>query len=150
MAGVKTLKEGQLVLLASGNTWAEELVGPAAGFLPLPDLGPIGANVIEQLAMSAVNPLTALLMLTSFEDIKEGQWIAQSAANSAVGGYVIQLAKQQGIKTVNIVRRCSAVHAQGISRNLICVKDVQRTIAIIGKEVGDIDQCGNRAQTNRL
>ena len=105
-AGVKTLKEGQLVLLASGNTWAEELVGPAAGFLPLPDLGPIGANVIEQLAMSAVNPLTALLMLTSFEDIKEGQWIAQSAANSTVGGYVIQLAKQQrGIKTVNIVRR---------------------------------------------
>ena len=29
----------------------------------------------------------------------------QSAANSAVGGYVIQLAKQRGIKTVNIVRR---------------------------------------------
>jgi len=44
-------------------------------------------------------------MLTSFKDIEEGQWIAQSAANSAVGGYVIQLAKQRGIKTVNIVRR---------------------------------------------
>lgn len=102
---VNSLKVGQLVLLASGNTWAEELVGPVSGFLPLPDLGPISADVIEQLAMSAVNPLTALLMLTSFEDINEGQWIAQSAANSAVGGYVIQLAKQRGIKTVNIVRR---------------------------------------------
>ena len=102
---VQALKVGQLVLLASGSTWAEELVAPAAGFLPLPDLGPIGADVIEQLAMSTVNPLTALLMLTSFTDVAEGQWIAQSAANSAVGGYVIQLAKQRGIKTVNIVRR---------------------------------------------
>lgn len=104
-AEVTSLKVGQLVLLASGSTWAEELIAPAAGFLPLPDLGPIGAEVIEQLAMSAVNPLTALLMLNSFGDIKKGQWIVQSAANSAVGGYVIQLAKQRGIKTVNIVRR---------------------------------------------
>ena len=44
-------------------------------------------------------------MLTSYADVAEGQWIAQSVANSAVGGYVIQLAKQRGIKTVNIVRR---------------------------------------------
>jgi len=131
-AGVKTLKEGQLVLLASGNTWAEELVGPAAGFLPLPDLGPIGADVIEQLAMSAVNPLTALLMLTSFEDIKEGQWIAQSAANSAVGGYVIQLAKQRGIKTVNIVRReglADDLIAKGADVVLIDGPDLAKQIA---------------------
>ena len=102
---VKNLSVNQLVLLASGSTWAEEIVAPAAGFLPLPNLGPISAEIIEQLSMSAVNPLTALLMLTSYGDIQEGQWIVQSAANSAVGGYVIQLAKQRGIKTVNIVRR---------------------------------------------
>ena len=102
---VKHLVVGQMVLLASGSTWREEIVAPAAGFLPLPDLGPVGPEVIEQLAMSAVNPLTALLMLNSFTDLKEGQWIVQSAANSAVGGYVIQLAKQRGIKTVNVVRR---------------------------------------------
>ena len=102
---VKNLIVGQLVLLAIGSTWAEEIVAPAEGFLPLPNLGTLSAEVIEQLAMSAVNPLTALLMLTSYSDIEEGQWIVQSAANSAVGGYVIQLAKQRGIKTVNIVRR---------------------------------------------
>ena len=102
---VKNLSVDQLVLLASGSTWAEEIVAPAAGFLPLPNLGLISAEIIEQLSMSAVNPLTALLMLTSYGDIQEGQWIVQSAANSAVGGYVIQLAKQRGIKTVNIVRR---------------------------------------------
>ena len=102
---VKNLKVGQLVLLAIGSTWVEEIVAPAEGFLPLPNLGNLSAEVIEQLAMSAVNPLTALLMLTSYGDIEEGQWIVQSAANSAVGGYVIQLAKKRGIKTVNIVRR---------------------------------------------
>ena len=102
---VKNLSVDQLVLLASGSTWAEEIVAPAEGFLPLPNLGPISAEIIEQLSMSAVNPLTALLMLTSYGDIQEGQWIVQSAANSAVGGYVIQLAKQRGIKTVNVVRR---------------------------------------------
>ena len=102
---VKHLAVGQMVLLASGRTWRDEIVAPAAGFLPLPNLGPLESDVIEQLAMSAVNPLTALLMLTSFIDLEEGQWIVQSAANSAVGGYVIQLAKQRGIKTVNVVRR---------------------------------------------
>jgi NADPH:quinone reductase-like Zn-dependent oxidoreductase len=131
-SGVKTLKVGQLVLLASGSTWAEEQVGPAEGFLPLPDLGPISADVIEQLAMSAVNPLTALLMLNSFEDIEEGQWIAQSAANSAVGGYVIQLAKQRGIKTVNIVRReglAEGLLAKGADIVLIDGPDLAKQIA---------------------
>ncbi|MDB3914876.1 zinc-dependent alcohol dehydrogenase family protein [Gammaproteobacteria bacterium] len=132
-SGVKSLKVGQLVLLASGSTWAEELVGPAEGFLPLPDLGPISADVIEQLAMSAVNPLTALLMLTSFEDIEEGQWIAQSAANSAVGGYVIQLAKQRGIKTVNIVRRdglADDLKSKGADVILIDGPDLAKQIAV--------------------
>ena len=39
-AEVKNLSVNQLVLLASGSTWAEEIVAPAAGFLPLPNLGP--------------------------------------------------------------------------------------------------------------
>lgn len=104
-AEVKHLAVGQLVLLVGGGTWRDEIVAPASSFLPLPDLGPLDSEVIEQLAMAAVNPITALLMLTSFVDLKEGQWLVQSASNSAVGGYVIQLAKQRGIKTINVVRR---------------------------------------------
>ena len=99
------LKEGQLVLILGGGTWSDEVVAPESGFLPLPDMGPLAPAVIEQLGMSVVNPVTALLMLNSFVELSEGQWIVQSAANSAVGGYVIQLAKQRGIKTVNVVRR---------------------------------------------
>jgi NADPH:quinone reductase-like Zn-dependent oxidoreductase len=96
---------GQLVLLPGAGTWREELITSAASVIPLPDLGKPAAAVIEQLSMTTINPLTALLLLTSFVDLKEGDWIMQSASNSAVGEYVIQLAKQRGIKTVNVVRR---------------------------------------------
>ncbi|MCX2981136.1 alcohol dehydrogenase [Halieaceae bacterium IMCC14734] len=112
-AEVTHLKKGQLVLLVGGGTWRDEIVAPAAGFLPLPDLGNPSSEVIEQLSMTAVNPLSALLMLTSFVELKEGDWIVHSAANSSVGGYIIQLAKQRGVKTVNIVRR------EGLAKDLM-------------------------------
>lgn len=99
-AGVEHLQVGQTVLLAGvGGTWRDEIVAPAKGFLPAPP------GDVEQLAMMALSPLTAHLMLTDFVDLQSGDWIIQSAANSAVGEMVIQLAAQRGIKTVNIVRR---------------------------------------------
>jgi len=98
--GVNHLQVGQNVLLAgAGGTWRDELVAPASAFIPAPP------GDIEQLAMLAVNPLTALLMLNDFVDLQPGDWIIQSAANSAVGEMVIQLAKRRGINTVNVVRR---------------------------------------------
>ena len=104
-SGVTHLVVGQQVLLIGGGTWRDQIIAPAASFIPLPDLGTPSSEIIEQLSMTAVNPLSALLMLTSFVDLEEGDWLVHSAANSAVGGYIIQLAKQRGIKTVNIVRR---------------------------------------------
>ena len=99
-AGTDHLQVGQKVLLAGiGGTWRDEIIAPATRFLPAPP------GDVEQLAMIAVNPLTAHLMLTDFADLSEGDWIIQSAANSAVGEMVIQLAAQRGIKTINIVRR---------------------------------------------
>ena len=99
------LTKGQLVLLGGLSTWTEELVAPAGRVVPLPDLGNVTPETIEQLSMASVNPIAALLMLSDFADLQEGDWIVQSAANSAVGSYIIQLAKQRGIKTVNVVRR---------------------------------------------
>ena len=126
------LKEGQLVLILGGGTWSDEVVAPESGFLPLPDMGPLAPAVIEQLGMSVVNPVTALLMLNSFVELSEGQWIVQSAANSAVGGYVIQLAKQRGIKTVNVVRReglAEQLYAKGADVVLIDGPDLADQIA---------------------
>ena len=39
-----------------------------------------------------------------------------------------------------------AVHAQGAAGDLVGVEDVQRAVAVVGEEVGHIDQRGDRAQ----
>ena len=48
-AEVTHLVVGQLVLLAGGGTWRDEMVAPAASFIPLPDLGTPSSELIEQL-----------------------------------------------------------------------------------------------------
>jgi len=57
------------------------------------------------LAMLAINPPTAALLLSEYVDLKPGEWVLQNAANSGVGRWVIAFAKTRGLKTVNIVRR---------------------------------------------
>ncbi|HHB81260.1 MAG TPA: alcohol dehydrogenase [Aliiroseovarius sp.] len=101
---VTGLNIGQLVLLPAGTgTWRTEIVASAGAFVPMPE------GDIDQLSMMMVNPATAQLLLTDFVDLKEGDWVIQSAANSAVGTYVVQLAKAKGIKVACVVRRESAV-----------------------------------------
>jgi mitochondrial enoyl-[acyl-carrier protein] reductase / trans-2-enoyl-CoA reductase len=96
---------GQTVLLPVGSgTWATHVVAEAKKLLMLPNEADP-----QQLAMMTVNPPTAALMLSEFVDLQPGDWVIQNAANSGVGAYLIQLAKMRGFKTVNIVRRESAV-----------------------------------------
>jgi NADPH:quinone reductase-like Zn-dependent oxidoreductase len=98
---------GQLVLLPIGSgTWATHLVADARQLVPLPD----GADPL-QLAMLTVNPPTAWLMLSEFVALAPGDWVIQNVANSGVGGYLVQLARRRGLRTVNLVRRASAVAA---------------------------------------
>lgn len=100
-------KPGQTVLLPVGcGTWSSHVVADAARLLPLPN----GADA-QQLSMMTVNPPTAMLMLREFVDLQPGEWVIQNVANSGVGAYLIQLAKLRGFKTVNIVRRESAIAA---------------------------------------
>jgi mitochondrial enoyl-[acyl-carrier protein] reductase / trans-2-enoyl-CoA reductase len=103
-ADVRGLSVGQIVLLPVGSgTWTTHLVAAADTLMPLPD----GADP-RQLSMLTVNPPTARLLLSEFVALQAGDWVVQNAANSAVGGYLVQLAKARGIRTVNIVRRASA------------------------------------------
>ena len=55
--------------------------------------------------MLKVNPATAKFMLDRYVDLKPGDWVVQNAGNSAVGRYLIQLAKTKGVHSINIVRR---------------------------------------------
>lgn len=103
--GVTQPAIGQTVLIPVGaGTWSTHVIADAGRLMPLPN----GVDPI-QLSMLVVNPPTAALMLSEFVDLKPGEWVIQNAANSAVGGYLIQIAKARGLKTVNVVRRDSAL-----------------------------------------
>lgn len=124
---------GQTVLLPIGSgTWSSHVVTTARKLVRLPnEAGP------RQLAMMTVNPPTALLLLSEFVDLAPGDWVIQNAANSGVGGYLVQLAKIRGIRTVNVVRRESAmdaVKAQGADVVLVDGLDLHDRVRA---EVGD-------------
>ncbi|MFO1321597.1 MAG: zinc-dependent alcohol dehydrogenase family protein [Burkholderiales bacterium] len=105
--GVSGLTVGQLVLLPRGSgTWVTHLLAEARSLVPLP----AGADPL-QLAMLAINPPTAALMLSEFVALSAGDWVIQNVANSGVGAYLMQLARRRGLRTVNLVRRESAVAA---------------------------------------
>jgi NADPH:quinone reductase-like Zn-dependent oxidoreductase len=116
--GVTAPAVGQTVLLpVGGGTWSTHMVADAAKLMPLPN----GVDP-QQLAMMTVNPPTAHLMLKEFVDLQPGEWVIQNAANSGVGEYLIQLAKIRGLKTVNIVRRESAIAAvQAMGGDIVLV-----------------------------
>src|ERR1700730_3998189 len=62
-----------------------------------------------QLSMIGINPATAYLLLNRYVSLMPSDWIGQTAANSAMGQYIIKLAKLAGVKTLNVVRREEAV-----------------------------------------
>lgn len=103
--GVAGPAVGSVVLIPVGaGTWRTRLTAPAAELMPLPShIDP------AQLAMLSVNPPTAALLLDEMVPLQPGDWVIQSGANSGVGAYVIQLARRKGFKTVNVVRRETAV-----------------------------------------
>ncbi|MFP3558792.1 zinc-dependent alcohol dehydrogenase family protein [Paraburkholderia sp. SIMBA_049] len=100
-SNVSNVKVGDRVLPPLyALTWRERLTIPASGLFALPaDVDP------QQLAMLRINPVTAVLLLGRFVDLKEGDWIVQNAANSGIGRTVIALARKRGLRTVNFVRR---------------------------------------------
>lgn len=99
-AGVTQLNVGDRVLLPGPGTWRERFRAPARALFALPEtIDP------QQLAMLRVNPPTAFLLLHDFVPPQPGHWVIQNAANSGVGHCLIGLARDAGLKTVNVVRR---------------------------------------------
>ena len=126
--GVEAFEIGQIVLLPIGSgTWTTHLIAAAGDLIPLP-----GKADVQQLAMLTINPPTAALLLSDIVDLEPGEWVIQNAANSAVGGYLVQLAAERGLKTVNVVRRDGAtagVEALGGDVVLVDGPDLAKQVA---------------------
>src|SRR5882672_7827016 len=85
------------------GTWADQVVVPVRNLVPMSD----EADPL-QVSMIGINPVTAYLLLNRYVSLMPGDWIGQTAANSAMGQYIIALAKLAGVKTLNVVRRKEA------------------------------------------
>jgi NADPH:quinone reductase-like Zn-dependent oxidoreductase len=85
------------------GTWADQIVVAEKNVVVVNgDSDPL------QLAMVGINPPTAWVLLHRFTTLASRDWVGQTAANSAVGLYVIALAKRLGLRTLNVVRREAA------------------------------------------
>src|SRR5256885_10749627 len=102
-----TIPAGTLVILPHNlGTWREAVAVKASELVAVPPgIDPVPA------AMLKINPMTASRLLHGYVDLKEGDWLIQNAANSAAGRAVIQIARELGHKTVNVVRRAELIDA---------------------------------------
>jgi trans-2-enoyl-CoA reductase len=104
-ADVKGLTKGCLVILPHNvGTWRDAVAVKPEDLVVVPD----GIEP-AQAAMLKINPLTAWRLLHDYVDLQKGDWLIQNAANSAAGRNVIQIARELGYKTVNVVRRVELI-----------------------------------------
>ncbi len=99
-AGVGRSQPGDLVVNMQRENWVQRRRVRGDDAIPIP----AGLD-LAQAAMLRINPPTALLLLEDHVALKPGDWVIQDVANSAVGRHLIVLAKAQGVRTVNVVRR---------------------------------------------
>ena len=145
--GVEHLTVGQRVATGgSFGAWAELIVAPAAGLIPVPDAMP------DEAAAQLVSMPFSAIALVDFLDLSEGDWIVQNAANGAVGRLVAQLAAPRGINVLGLVRRADGVdelREQGIERIVATDDDGwrDRVREIVGDApvVAGVDSVGGSA-----
>jgi mitochondrial enoyl-[acyl-carrier protein] reductase / trans-2-enoyl-CoA reductase len=99
------------------GTWREALAVKASELVAVPpEIEPVHA------AMLKINPMTAWRLLHDYVNLARGDWLIQNAANSATGRSVIQIARELGYKTVNVVRRAELIdELRGEGGNVVLV-----------------------------
>src|SRR6266581_8325981 len=104
-ANITNIGPGALVILPHNiGTWRDALAVKADELVVVPaGIEPVHAATLK------INPLTAWRLLDDYVDLKKGDWLIQNAANSAAGRTVIQIARELGYKTVNVVRRMELI-----------------------------------------
>jgi NADPH:quinone reductase-like Zn-dependent oxidoreductase len=130
--GVTNVAVGDRVVPPRSSwVWRERMVIPAGGLFALPRQADP-----KQLAMLAINPPTASLLLSDYVDLNRGDFVVQNAANSGVGRWVIAFAKARGFRTVNIVRRAELVSELKAAGADVVVVDGPKVTEEIKKAIG--------------
>jgi mitochondrial enoyl-[acyl-carrier protein] reductase / trans-2-enoyl-CoA reductase len=131
-SAVTHVGKDDLVINLQRENWAQRRKVKGDDAIPLP----AGID-LKQAAMVRINPPTAQLMLSDFVDLKPGDWVIQNVANSAVGRLLIVLAKQRGLRTVNVVRRTElADELKALGADIVVV-DSSSLARQVGEATGD-------------
>lgn len=122
-SGVRSVSRGDWVIMkrTGQGTWRTHAQMDESQLIRIEDksgLSPL------QVGMISVNPVTAYRMVKDFcgwDWMRAGEeWLIQNGANSGVGRAVIQLAREWGIKTINVVReRKTAEETAGLKTELL-------------------------------
>ena len=122
---------GQHVINMQRENWAQQRCVKASEVVAVAaDLDPL------QAAMLRINPPTASLLLSDIVKLAPGEWLIQNVANSAVGRWVIRLAKRRGLRTINVVRRAELFDKlSGLGADA-CVVDSGQLAQEVGVQTG--------------
>lgn len=89
---------GTRVICSAQGAWAEYVLARADSLVPVP------AEISDDDACQLLAmPLSALVLLDELH-VHAGEWIAQNAANGAVGRILLREATERGINVLNLVR----------------------------------------------
>ncbi|GAM90556.1 hypothetical protein ANO11243_086000 [Dothideomycetidae sp. 11243] len=127
---VKDLKKGDWVVMKAPGfgTWRTHAQTTRDKFLPIRNKEGITAL---QAGTVSVNPCTAYRMLKDFSKLEAGDWFIQNGANSGVGRAAIQLGREWGYKSINIVRKREKGHEELVQD----VKSLGADVVVTDEEV---------------
>lgn len=131
-SAVKHVKKDDLVINLQRENWTQRRRVKGGDAIPLPP----GID-LKQAAMVRINPPTAQLMLSDFVELNPGDWVIQNVANSAVGRLLIVLARQRGLRTVNVVRRADLEGELKALGADVVIADGDDLAARVAKATGD-------------
>ena len=131
---VNGLTSGSLVILPHNvGTWREAVAVNADELVVVPEgIKPVHA------AMLKINPMTAWRLLHDYVDLARGDWLIQNAANSAAGRAVIQIARELGYQTVNVVRRSELIGELRAEGGDVVLVDSENLRHEVGDAVGGL------------
>ena len=130
-AGVTHVRPGDRVINLQRDNWTQRRRVKGDDVIPVP------AGLDDhQAAMLRINPPTALLLLSDLVALRPGDWVVQNVANSAVGRFVIRLARARGARTVNVVRRESLFAELTTLGADVCVVDGPDVADVVKERTG--------------
>ncbi len=118
-SNIKSVTKGDWVIMKNTGfgTWRTHTLAEEKDILKIESKE--GLTAI-QVGTVSVNPCTAYRMLKDFEEMREGDWFIQNGANSGVGRAAVQLGRQWGLKSINIIRdRSDAAATEAMKNELL-------------------------------